>query len=230
MCPKSKYSLCPDCADTQRFNPQCLSEEQKIQLKRSLGLPLKQTIVSYLGLLTDYQGIPHLIKMAALLKKANEGVHFLVMGYPAVAHYKLLAQKHDVLDMMTFTGKIPYEKAPQYLSLGDISVAPKISTSEGSGKLLNYMAMAQPVVAFDTAVHREYLADFGVYAPVEDVEAFANCILELKNSPEKRQYLGEQLRKRAQRYYSWQQAGLTINQVYKHLTNEGENVRMHVRV
>ena len=48
--------------------------------------------------------------------------------------------------------------------LGDIGIAPKISATEGSGKLLAYMAASLPVVAFDTPVHREYLGNMGLYA------------------------------------------------------------------
>ena len=41
---------------------------------------------------------------------------------------------------------------------------PMVSGPEGSGKLLNYMAMALPTVSFDMPVNREYLGDLGVYA------------------------------------------------------------------
>ena len=67
-------------------------------------------------------------------------------------------------DVVTFTGRVPFSDAPYYLSACDIAVAPKMSTSEGSGKLLNYMAMALPIVAYDTALNREYLGELGVYA------------------------------------------------------------------
>jgi glycosyltransferase involved in cell wall biosynthesis len=52
-----------------------------------------------------------------------------------------------------------------------MAVSPKFSATEGSGKVLNYMALGQPIVAYDTPVHREYLGEAGVYAPAGDVEA-----------------------------------------------------------
>lgn len=220
----------PDCADTKRFDPDCISSHEKAALKTKLGLPADHIIVTYLGLLTDYQGIPQLIETAVKLKKAQKKIHFLVMGYPAVAHYKKMAREQGVFENMTFTGKIPYSEAPRYLSLGDISIAPKISATEGSGKLLNYMAMAQPVVAFDTAVHREYLADFGVYAPVGDTDALATGIIDLACDPSKRKVMGGQLRRRAKRNYSWQQAGNHIERIYRRLTTNDTNVKIHVRV
>lgn len=227
---KQKITPLPDCADVVRFDPNCTTDDQKENIRRRLGIPLDSIIITYLGLLTDYQGIPHLIKTAVQLKQAQEKVHFLVMGYPSVTYYRQMAHKHGVSDIMTFTGKVPYEKAPRLLSLGDISVAPKISTSEGSGKLLNYMAMAHPVVAYDTPVHREYLGELGVYAPVGNIKQYASALQSLIHSPARRLYLGQQLRRRAQRNYSWQQAGICIEQVYEQLTSSAQNVKMHVRV
>ncbi|MCA9899717.1 MAG: glycosyltransferase family 4 protein [Anaerolineales bacterium] len=208
----------PDCANDRRFDPDKFSPEMKQELRQKLGLPNGRTIIAYLGLLTDYQGVPHLIESAARLKQAGENCHFLIMGYPNVPRYQQMARDLGAEDVITFTGKVMYQHAPAYLSLGDIAVAPKMSSSEGSGKLLNYMALGQPVVAYDSAVHREYLADLGVYAPSGDVAAFTEAITTLLHQPERRQALGHQLRQRALQVYSWQKAGERIVALYKQLT------------
>lgn len=208
----------PDCADTEHFRPHLLTREENHSYRQRLGIPRDAIVVAYLGLLTDYQGIPHLINAASLLQQTQENIHFLIMGYPNVEHYRLMAEAKGVADRVTFTGKIEYRDAARYLALGDIAVAPKISTSEGSGKMLNYMAMSQPVVAFDTPVHREYLAELGVYAPVGDTNAFAEAIQQLAHDPQRRSELGENLRSRAQNNYNWQHAGREIESLYCLLT------------
>jgi glycosyltransferase involved in cell wall biosynthesis len=213
--PTSKICPLPDCADPERFDPAQFTPAAKQHLRQQLGIPAGRTLVSYLGLLTDYQGIPHLLEAAARLKQAGENVHFLIMGYPNVDHYKKMAQNKQVADYVTFTGKVEYRHAPLYLSLGDISVAPKISATEGSGKLLNYMAMAQPVVAYDTAVHREYLGDLGVYAPAGDVAQFTQAITDLIHDPERGACLGRKLRQRASQEYSWHNACERIVALYQ---------------
>ena len=71
-------------------------------------------------------------------------------------------------------------------------MAPKISTTEGSGKLLNYMAMALPTVTFDTPVNREYLGDDGLFAaPFADPDAFATRILDTLADPAGARATGE---------------------------------------
>jgi glycosyltransferase involved in cell wall biosynthesis len=93
-----------------------------------------------------------------------------------------------------------------------------MSTTEGSGKLLNYMALAQPVVAYESPVHREYLGDLGVYVPARDVTAFAQALADLLHDPPRRRALGQQLRQRAITVYSWQRVGEEMVTLYRLLT------------
>jgi glycosyltransferase involved in cell wall biosynthesis len=119
---------------------------------------------------------------------------------------------------VVFTGKIPYEEAPAYLSLGDVAVAPKLSATEGSGKILNYMAMGLPVVAYDTQVTREYLGSLGTYAsPLGDVPALTRALAGLLADPRRAQQLGVALRERAGHHFSWDRTGRTLMRVYDSL-------------
>jgi glycosyltransferase involved in cell wall biosynthesis len=209
----------PDCVDLERFNPAKFSAESKLALRRELGIPDGRPIVAYLGLLADYQGTDHLIRAASHLKQLGENVHFLIMGFPRVQHYRSMAQALGAADRICFTGKVDYRRAPYLLSLGDISISAKMSATEGSGKVLNYMAMGQPVVAYDTAVHREYLAEHGIYAPSGDVVSLAESIRALLHDPERRVCVGRKLRQRAAEHYSWQRAGERICDLYEQLIN-----------
>lgn len=208
----------PDCVDTNRFAPDLFSAEAKMALRQRLGIPAERPIVAYLGLLAPYQGTGHLIEAAARLKAAGEDVHFLVMGFPNAHVYRAQAAALGVADRVTLTGRVHYEDAPLYLSLGDIAVSPKMSATEGSGKVLNYMAMGQPVVAYDGEVHREYLGEWGVYAPAGDVAELAAEIASLLHDGARRERLGRGLRQRAMACYSWKQAGEKISLLYADLS------------
>lgn len=207
----------PDCVDMRRFDPELFSAESKQALRQRLSIPPDRVIVAYLGLLADYQGTDHLIQAAARLKAQGHKIHFLIMGYPNESIYRQQAIDLGVDDCVTLTGKVPYDDAPYYLSLGDIAVSAKMSATEGSGKVLNYMAMGQPIVAYDSAVHREYLAEHGVFAPVGNVERFSAEIATLASDPALRAQLGNALRKRARTHYSWDAAANTISTLYHRL-------------
>jgi len=134
----------------------------------------------------------------------------------------MAAHAWGIDDRMTFTGRVPFANAPYYLAAADIAVAPKMSSSEGSGKLLNYMAMAQPIVAYDTPVNREYLGELGVYAPAGDVAALTDAIAALAADAGRRRDLGQALRRRAQAEFSWPAAAERIANLYDRLTNEAD--------
>ncbi len=220
--PKNTIHPLPDCVDTKRFDPLRFPELERSRLKKELGIPLDRPVLAYLGLLADYQGTDHIIKAAHLLFKRGEAVHFLIMGYPRVNYYKAYAERMGVADRVTFTGKVAYEEAPRYLSLGDIAISAKISATEGSGKVLNYMAMQQPVVASDTAVHREYLDEYGLYVSPGDIEAIANHISAIISNPDQRKSLGAELRNRAVERFSWNAAGDKIDGLYKAILAQHE--------
>lgn len=206
----------PDCVNAAFFRPGVLSPEEVSARRAALGIPPQATVVVYLGLLADWQGIPQLLRAARRLKESGREVYFLVGGFPAEAYYQAQARQLGVDDRVVFTGKVPYDQSPTHLALGDIAVAPKLSATEGSGKILNYMAMALPTVAFDTPVSREYLGSLGVYAsPPGDPEALARAIGVLVEQPDLRRALGEGLRQRALRHFSWDRAGRQLVRIYR---------------
>lgn len=209
----------PDCVNLDFFSPTVLSAEERAQQRAALGIPEGRTVAVFLGLLTEYQGVPHLLEATARLRRQGYPLSVIVMGFPNVELYRQRAADLGLSsEDVVFTGKIPYEQAPQYLALGDFAVAPKISATEGSGKILNYMAMALPTVAFDTQVSREYLGDAGVLArPMGDVKALAEAMAFVLRNPVMAQQLGERLRARAAKHFSWDRMGRQLLVLYRRL-------------
>jgi glycosyltransferase involved in cell wall biosynthesis len=220
--PVTKIHPTPDCVNADTFCPDNFSDEEKRQLKESLGLPLDKKIIVYLGVLAPYQGIDNLLEALTLLDKTRADYHLLLMGYPDVKQYRKKAERLGLTEQITFTDKILYQAAPRYLAIGDIATAPKKSATEGSGKVLNYMAMALPTVAFNTPVSREFLGDGGIYATEISSPALAaalNRALDL--STEERSRLGRYLRQRVLGHFSWQRTGEQIEAIYQALVNGG---------
>ncbi|MCB0168546.1 MAG: glycosyltransferase family 4 protein [Anaerolineae bacterium] len=214
----TKIHPLPDCVNADTFCAANYTDAEKCQLKTSLGLPLDKKIIVYLGVLTPYQGVDLLLESLARLKQTRDDYHLLMMGYPGVLKYQQMAEMMGLADQVTFTGKILYQDAPRYLALGDIAVAPKISATEGSGKILNYMAMALPTVAFNTPVSREFLGDGGIYAPEissQALETALNRALDLSTG--NRQRLGHYLRQRVITHFAWDRAGEQISAIYQAL-------------
>lgn len=213
----------PDAVNPEWFRPWSDDERaefraKKFQLKcKTLGIPAERPVIVYLGLLAEYQGVGHLLVAAQSILSRGADVHFVIMGYPGADTYIQRAREMGIASRVAFPGRIPYQEIAQWLAVGDIAAAPKQSQSEGNGKILNYMASALPVVAFDHPVARDYLGDDGVYAPPGNIEMFARGILQLLENRVEAKARGKRLRERAIEKFSWETSACKIEAAYANL-------------
>ena len=214
--PEQLYTVI-DGINTDRFVPFDGSadwEAGRRELRASLGIPEGRNIVVYLGVLAPYQGIDLLLQAAQRILVDQPNTHFLIMGYPGVDRYQALADALGIASNVTLPGRILYRDAHAYLALGAIAVAPKMSETEGSGKIPNYMAMGLPVITFDTPVSREYLGNLGIYARYGDLDDFTARLRAALADAELCQRLGALGRQKAVRELSSDHAGPEIEAVY----------------
>ena len=211
-----KVTVLSDCVNADTFLPvdDGMRATAADELRESLGIPRERRIVVYIGLLAEYRGTSVMLQAAKELLGRGVDVHFVIVGFPNVEHYRAHAQQLGIADRVAFVGRIPYEDVPRWLSLGDVAIEPKMSATEAAGKVLNYMAMGLPVVAFDIPVMREYLGDLGMYAPLGDARAFADQMQALLADPGRAREIGGVLRVRAMTLFSWERAGREIEGVY----------------
>jgi len=196
--PQERIRVSTEGVDTDHFRPAA----RNTALKSVLGLPENSRVVVFLGTLAAYQGVDCLLQAVPLVVQACPEAHFLVMGYPNVDHYRRIAASLGVGKHVTFTGRIDYDRAAEYLALGDVAVSPKLSAYEANGKLYNYMACGLPTVAFDTEVSREVLGDTGIYARLGDVSSLADGLIQLLRDRDLATKLGAKARARVVRLFS----------------------------
>jgi len=199
--------VAPDGVDTDVFTPDAQPAD--------IDLPRGARVVAFLGLLTAYQGVDHLLRCIPLVRREHPDAHFLVMGFPNVERYRSLAAEVGVAEHTTFTGEVPYELAPRFLACAEIAVSPKVSKTESNGKLLNYMAMGLPTVAFDTEINRDLLGPEGTYAPYDDVPGLADAISWLLRDSAEASRRGKALRGRAVEKFSWRQTAAVLTDAYR---------------
>jgi glycosyltransferase involved in cell wall biosynthesis len=215
--PRDRVHPVPDAVDPTRFAPRwSYPDLERARLRLSLGVPIDAKLVVYLGLLAEYQGSGHLLRAAQRICARRHDVHFLLMGYPGQQRYQEYAEQLGINNRVTFTGRVPYEQAPAHLALGDVAVSPKLSETEGNGKLLNYMAVGLPTVTFATPVSREILGPLGRYAPLGDDAALAGEIERLLDEPQHGR-IARAMRARAVEHFSWDDAGRRIVEIYRAL-------------
>jgi len=199
-----------DGADPDVFSPQ----PGDGALRAKLRLPAGSTVIGYIGLLTEQQGIERLLRAAQIVTGPHAECHFLIMGYP-VDEARRLARTLGIESRVTFTGRVDYTKTPGYLALVDLAVAPKVSRTEGNGKLYNYAGMALPVVAIDSDVNREVLGGDAYYSSGEQPEEFARAIETALGDRARWGDRGRRLRTRLETEFTWHAVAARLLEAYR---------------
>ena len=215
--PQKRIQHLPDGVNPDNFRRDILTSQERNELRARYGIGAHEPVAVFLGLLARHQGVANIIDAAALLKAQGKPMRWLVMGYPNISAWQQYAAERGVAQEVVFTGRVPYEAAPRMLALGDVALAPKLSLTEGSGKLLNYMAMELPTVAFDTPTQREILGGVGVYVPMGDTVAMAEQVWQLMQQPNRAQHLGQRARLRARQLFGWDRSATLMVQTYEQL-------------
>ena len=224
-CLPEHVRVLPDCVNAEVFQPAAHYDPARLSaLRQSLGIPSDRKLIVYLGLLAEYQGTGLLLEAMQQIVSRRRDVHLLLMGFPNVNSYRSKAEALGVSDFVTFTGRLPYEQAPVYLALGDAAIAPKLSLTEGAGKLLNYMSVGLPTVAFDTPVARQYLGPSGIFADRGNVASLVEQLIfslfAADDAPDSPRQRGRRLRRRACQYFGWDSAGDEIVKAYRELLGD----------
>src|SRR6185369_6150771 len=198
-----------DGVDTEIFRPYSRSDA-----RRELGIPDDVKLVVYLGLFNRYQGVDLLLDVISLVKAETPDVRFLLMGFPD-KEYRRKAVEMGIDDVITFTGRVNYDRAPFFLSAGDLAVSPKLALTEANGKLFNYMACGLPTVVFDNQINREILGDEGIYVEYGNTAFLADTIIATIHNSDRLKYFSECVRERAINMHSWSARSRQLESVYR---------------
>ncbi len=207
-------SLVGDGVDADTFRP---DPEARRRLRAELGFAPDDLVIAFLGLLTPYQGVDLLLESAVDVTQAVPEVKLLVMGFPNEEAYRSRAEALGIGGRVRFTGRVPYSESPAFLGAADLAVAPKLSPTEGNQKILTYMAIGLPTVAFDTPVNRSMLSDLGVYARLGDRADLTRNLIQLAGDPALRRRLSSELRRRAADDLSWAAGARQFSAIYDRL-------------
>jgi glycosyltransferase involved in cell wall biosynthesis len=118
-----------------------------------------------------------------------------------------LSRELGLADVVEFTGRVPDETVQAYLSTADICLAPDpqnpLNDVSTMNKIVEYMAMSRPLVAFDLREARVSAGDAALYARPNEESDFARLIATLLDDPELRARMGRRGRERVERSLSW---------------------------
>jgi glycosyltransferase involved in cell wall biosynthesis len=171
----------------------------------------KPYLVGYVGNMGSQDGLDILLDVALHIKNSGRrDIHFTcVGGGPAVPELRQMVVQKELQDTVNFTGRISDEELLNILSTADVCVNPdrpcEMNDISTMIKIMEYMALAKPIVQFDSKEGRFSAMEASVYAdPRNQVDDFAAKILGLLENEDERKRMGEFGRKRVQEKLEWE--------------------------
>jgi glycosyltransferase involved in cell wall biosynthesis len=191
----------------------------------------KRYLLAYLGVMGPQDGVDYALRALKILRDdlKRDDVHCIFMGAgDSFADMVALSKQLGVDDIVEFPGRVPDEYVQRCLSTADVCLSPDprnpLNDVSTMNKVLEYMAMARPIVSFELAEARHSAGDAAIYVPANNEAAFAQAISELLNDPSRRIEMGQLGRTRLEEQLSWDLSRKQLVEFYQRVTHESKPV------
>jgi len=157
----------------------------------------RRHLVGYVGVMGQQEGIEYLLQAARHIVHdlGRVDIQFTLVGSgPNLETLRALAQRLALEDFVTFTGRIPDDDLLDVLNTADVCVNPdecnEMNDKSTMNKIMEYMALAKPIVQFDVTEGRFSAQEASLYARPNDALDLARKILGLLDDPARREQMG----------------------------------------
>lgn len=171
----------------------------------------RRFLVGYVGVMGAQEGIPYLLEAARHMVEdlGRQDVQFLLAGGgPALEDMRRLAGQMRLDPYVEFLGRVPDQTLLEVLNTADVCVncdeVNEMNDKSTMNKIMEYMALAKPIVQFELTEGRFSARDASLYARPNDSQDFAAKIVTLLDHPELRERMGQFGRERVERQLAWQ--------------------------
>jgi glycosyltransferase involved in cell wall biosynthesis len=187
----------------------------------------RKHLVGYVGVMGKQEGIDLLLESARVIVQdlGRTDVHFgLVGGGTSLEEMKQLAVEKGIGDHVTFTGRVPDAEMIAMLNTADVCVNPDVANEMNDkstmNKIMEYMALAKPIVQFDLTEGRFSAHEASLYAKKNDPADMAAKIVELLDDPQRRAEMGAFGRRRVENELEWRYEVPKLLAAYRSLWRE----------
>ena len=168
-------------------------------------------LITYVGMMGPQEGIDILLRSVRYLAmeyKRND-FHVLMMGNGTVFEaMKDYAKELGISQRISFTGHVGYDRVMQGIASADVCLCPDPKTPLNDKcslvKVVEYMSLGRPLVAFDLEEVRNSAGDAALYARPNDEKDFAEKINLLLDRPDLRTSMSQIGRERVLSSLTWE--------------------------
>lgn len=137
----------PTGIDIAPFKSSNFTEEERDNLKKSLGIKPNEKIILFLGRVASEKSIDVIMDIMPSIFEEHPDYKFLIVGDgPSKKDLEEQARKLNIDNNVIFTGKVPWNEVPKYYNIGDVFVNASITETQGL-TFIEAMSAEIPVVA-----------------------------------------------------------------------------------
>jgi glycosyltransferase involved in cell wall biosynthesis len=184
-------------------------------------------ILGFAGAMAKQDGVDYFLRALHRLihELKRSDFYCVIIGKgSALQDLRDLAKQLDLQDHVWFTGFIPDADMLRYLSTADICIDPDPSNPFNDRctmiKMMEYMALGKPIVAFDLPEHRVTADAAALYARPNDELEFAQKIVELMDNADMRRRMGEFGKHRIETDLNWDRQAENLIEAYDALAKQ----------
>lgn len=179
----------------------------------------KRHLIAYAGTIGPQDGVDHALRALAELGRRRDDWHAAFAGTGDWRDEAVdLAAELGLADWVEFPGYLEDDALVRLLSTADICLSPEprnaLNDASTMIKVVEYMALAKPIVAYDLVETRVSAGDAALYARPNDAGELAACIDRLLDDDELRTRMGAEGRGRVEGELGWQRSVESLRQAF----------------
>lgn len=181
-----------------------------------------ETLIGYLGHIAHQDGVDHLIKALYHTRETfgyDDWYAVIVGPGDDLKSLEDLAESLGIRDKIWFAGYQPESRWRSLLSSVDVCFVPDplnpLNEKSTMIKMMDYMALGKPIVAYDMTENRVSGGDAVLYAKPNDPKDLARQLMTLVENASLREALGATGRQRISNGLAWEFSAANLRHLYQ---------------
>ncbi len=151
--------IVPTGIDAKRFYLENVNLEKVEKLKEKLGYKRGDFILLFVGRLAQEKNIEFLLRVMKKIKEKNKKIKLLIVGDgPDKKSYEDLSKEYHIDDIVTFYGKVPLSKMPQFYHVSNCFITASVTETQGL-TVIEALASSIPVLCIEDEAFETMIVD-----------------------------------------------------------------------
>ena len=217
--PNTPIMVFPNGPDASLRQQVAQAQTQRDTLRLQFGWADKHVVI-YAG--TVPHGHDMDMAVQAVRQNLRPGLRFVIVatgdGLPSLRE---AIEQAGIAQYVEWHSFMPHSQLIERLVAADVAIYPyrdsNINRAKCSGKVIDYMACAKPMVVSDVGMNRYYLEHkiSGLLTPPGDAEAFTTALGQLLTHPQPAERMGQAAQQRVWQHFGWDERVIELESLYK---------------